>query len=122
MSSTGRAGRAEMRSATEAAQKKRTFPALFLIPRKELERISGTAVNQTTANSAATLRVQEGRVNVRARGICECIRVTLRRVFPSRFFSFANKNKVQVFACRILARFLISSRWQRENRAGVNKM
>jgi hypothetical protein len=34
--------------------------------------------------------------------------------FQSRFFSAAAQNKIQIFPCRCLERFLISSRWQGE--------
>jgi hypothetical protein len=43
--------------------------------------------------------------------------------FQSRNFCAAFKNKVQIFACRFFAAFLISRRWQgaRES-SGVNKV
>jgi hypothetical protein len=86
MSSTACAGRTETRNATETAQKGQAFPALFLIPRKELERISGDATGEINANGAATSLVREGWVNFPAYGICTRIRANApRRFFVKRF-------------------------------------
>src|SRR6266446_5618719 len=82
MSSRARAGRTEISKATELAQKNHRFPILFLIPRKELVRISGAATGETNANWAATSLVREGWVNFPAHGICKRIRGNA----PRRFF------------------------------------
>jgi hypothetical protein len=73
-------------------------------------------------NPAATLRVRGGWVNFARGASIVCAFDDSELDFSSRIFCLAHKNKVQVFSCRIRARFLISSGWQGAKSAGVNKM
>src|SRR5438045_2824432 len=86
MSSTAHAGSAEIRNATETAQKNHRFPVLFLISRKELECISGAATGEIHANWIATSLVREGWVNFPAYRICSRIQANAPRRFFVKFF------------------------------------
>ena len=64
MSSTARAGNPEAKKVIAVARtKKRTFIALFLIPREELKRIFRSRDSEMTADSGAKLRACEDQVN-----------------------------------------------------------
>jgi hypothetical protein len=64
-----------------------------LIPRKELEGISGAAVNQMTANSAATLRGREDGVNCPGAVSPSVFRQSPFGIFRQDFFDSKTKIK-----------------------------